>query len=96
VVSVANTYKTAVATCAQEAGTLTGCNAGALGVPATTATTHVASVAVADGVITVTPTATTVATATLKLTPALGTGGAPMTWVNTGSGCLTSSPILCK
>jgi type IV pilus assembly protein PilA len=95
VVSVANTYKTAVATCAQEAGTLTGCSSGALGVPATTATTHVASVAVADGVITVTPTSTTSATATLKLTPTM-TAGAPMTWSNAGSGCLTSSPILCK
>ena len=95
VVSVANTYKAAVATCAQEAGTLTGCSSGLLGVPATTATTHVASVAVADGVITVTPTATTVATATLVLTPTMA-AGAPMTWANTGSGCLTSSPILCK
>jgi len=96
VVSVANTYKTAVAACAQEAGALTGCNAGALGVPATTATTHVASVAVTNGVITVTPTATTVATATLILTPTLGAAGQPMTWANTGSGCLTSAPILCK
>ena len=96
VVSVANTYKTAVAACAQEAGTLTGCSSGALGVPASTSTTHVASVVVADGVITVTPTATTVTTATLILIPTLGTGGQPMTWANTDSGCLTSDPILCN
>jgi type IV pilus assembly protein PilA len=95
VVSVANTYKTAVATCAQESGALAGCSSGLLGVPATTATTHVASVAVADGIITVTPTATTVTTATLILTPTMA-AGAPMTWSNAGSGCLTSSPILCK
>ena len=96
VISISNTYKTAVATCAQEAGTLTGCSSGALGVPATTATTHVASVAVANGVITVNPTATTSTGATLILTPTLGASGAPMTWANTGSGCLTSDPILCK
>ena len=87
VVSVANTYKTAVAVCAQEAGTLTGCDLGLKGVPATTATTHVASVGVTSGVITVTPTSTTVATATLILTPTLGAAGQPMTWANTGSGC---------
>ena len=96
VVSVANTYKTAVATCAQEAGTLTGCSSGALGVPASISTTHVASVLVTDGVITVTPTATTDTGATLILTPILGTGGRPMAWLNTGSGCLTSDPILCS
>jgi len=96
VLSVANTYKTAVATCAQEAGTLTGCSSGELGVPDTTATTHVASVLVADGVITVTPTATTDTGATLILRPILGTSGAPMGWVNTDSGCLTSDPILCS
>ena len=96
VISISNTYKTAVATCAQEAGTLTGCNLNSKGIPASVTTTHVASVTVADGVITVTPTATTVETATLILTPTLGASGAPMTWSNAGSGCLTSDPILCK
>ena len=96
VISVANTYKTAVAACAQEAGTLTGCSSGALGVPASISTTHVASVLVTDGVITVTPTATTDTGATLILTPTLGASGAPMTWSNAGSGCLGSDPVLCK
>ncbi len=97
VVSVSNAYKTAVAACAQELGTVTGCNLGTNGIPATQATTHVASVAVADGVITVTPTATTNAASTLILTPTLGVGA--MTWVKTGSGCLTAqspAPSLCK
>jgi type IV pilus assembly protein PilA len=95
VISVSNGYKTAVAVCAQEAGTLTGCDLGLKGVPATAATTHVDKVEVTAGIIKVTPTATTDALATLILTPTLNTGGLPMTWSNAGSGCLTSSPILC-
>ena len=95
VISVSITYKTPVALCAQEAGTLTGCDLGLKGVPATTATTHVGSVGVTAGIITVTPTATTDVGATLILTPTLNAGGLPMTWSNAGSGCLTSSPILC-
>jgi prepilin-type N-terminal cleavage/methylation domain-containing protein len=94
VVSVGTSYQTAVATCAQDLGTLTGCSLGTNGIPATQATTHVASVGVTDGVITVTPTATTDAAATLVLTPTLGAGA--LTWAKTGSGCLTSSPVLCK
>ena len=95
VISVSNGYKTAVAVCAQEAGTLTGCDLGLKGVPATAATTHVDKVEVTAGIIKVTPTATTDALATLILTPTLNTGGLPMNWSNAGSGCLTSSPILC-
>jgi len=95
VISVSNGYKTAVALCAQEAGTLTGCDLGLKGVPATAATSHVDKVEVTAGIIKVTPTATTNVGATLILTPTLNTGGLPMTWSNAGSGCLTSSPILC-
>ena len=95
VISVSMTYKTAVALCAQEAGTLTGCDLGLKGVPASVATAHVGSVGVTAGIITVTPTSTTDVGATLILTPTLNTGGLPMTWSNAGSGCLTSSPILC-
>jgi prepilin-type N-terminal cleavage/methylation domain-containing protein len=96
--SIASAYKTAVASCAQELGTATGCTSGSNGVPATQATTHVGSVAVLNGVITVTPTATTNVASTLILTPALGVGA--LTWVKTG-GCLTAqtsptTPILCK
>jgi type IV pilus assembly protein PilA len=101
--SVANSYKTAVAACIQETGDPANCGNGAggttssNGVPVTQATTHVASVVVAAGVITVTPTATTNAASTLVLTPAAGAGA--LTWAKTGSGCLTaqgSAPILCK
>ena len=99
VISVSITYKTAVALCAQEAGTLAGCSSGAKGVPATAATTHVASVVVSDGVITVTPTSTTDVAATLILTPTLGAAGQPMTWSNNApgatSGCLGTAPPLC-
>ena len=95
--TVAAAYQTAVAVCAQELGTLTGCDSGTNGIPATQATTHVASVAVTAGVITVVPTATTSAASTLILTPTVGSGA--LTWARTGSGCLTaqgSVPILCK
>ncbi len=97
VVSVSNAYRTAVALCAQELGTVTGCTTSTNGIPATQATTHVASVAVLDGTITVTPTATTSAASTLILIPTLQVGA--MTWLKTGSGCLTaqgSVPALCK
>jgi len=94
VTSVAQAYQTAVAVCLQESGSLTGCNLGTNNIPGNQATTHVASVAVADGIITVTPTATTSATATLVLAPTVS--GAALTWSNAGSGCLTSTPVLCK
>ncbi|MFU8790089.1 MAG: pilin [Methylobacter sp.] len=97
VVSVGRAYQTAVATCAQELGTTTGCDLGTNGIPATQATTHVASVGVTNGTITVTPTATTNAASTLILIPTLGVGA--LTWAKTGSGCLTAqgtTPILCK
>jgi type IV pilus assembly protein PilA len=93
--SVGSTYQTAVSTCAQELGTVTGCNLGSNGIPGTTATTYVASVAVADGTITITPKAP-FAASTLILIPTLGT---TLTWAKTGSGCLTAQtgvPILCK
>jgi prepilin-type N-terminal cleavage/methylation domain-containing protein len=98
--STASAYKTAVAVCAQELGTLTGCDLGSNGIPATQATTHVTSIGVASGVITVTPTATTNALSTLILTPTMGVGA--FTWAKTGSGCLTAQttgnkvPVLCK
>ena len=103
VVSVATAYQTAVAVCAQELGALTACENGAAGavpangVPASQPTIHVASVLVAaNGIITVTPTATTNALSTFVLTPTLGASA--LTWVKSG-GCLTkqgTTPILCK
>ena len=97
VTSVAAAYQTAVATCMQELGTATGCDSGLNGIPATQATTHVASVAVVGGTITVIPTATTNAASTLILIPNAGVSA--LTWSKTGSGCLQiqgTTPILCK
>ncbi len=97
VTSVAAAYQTAVATCMQELGAPAGCDSGANGIPATQATTHVASVGVTGGTITVTPTATTNALSTLVLTPD-SSGAAALTWVKSG-GCTTAqgtTPILCK
>lgn len=98
VTSVAAAYQTAVAECAQELGTLTGCNLNTNGIPNTQATKYVASVAVANGVITITPDGVMIpAASTLLLTPTLGVSAT--TWDKTGSGCLTaqgSAPILCK
>lgn len=104
VTSVAATYQTAVSTCAQELGTLTGCSLGSNGIPATTATTMVGSVGVTDGTITVTPTIALNTGATLVLVPTLGASA--LTWAKTGSGCLSAktasastgiaTPILCK
>jgi type IV pilus assembly protein PilA len=100
VTAIAAAYQTAVAVCAQETGTLTGCNLGTNGIPATQATQHVTSVGVTNGIITVTPTATTNVLSTLILEPAIG--AASLTWAKDGatdSGCLTaqgSTPILCK
>jgi prepilin-type N-terminal cleavage/methylation domain-containing protein len=93
VVSMANTYQTAVAACVQELGTKTGCDIGTNGIPASQATTHVKSVAVKDGVVTVTPTATTFETATYVVTPNIGVGA--LTWTQSGD-CLKSTPVLCK
>ncbi|WP_083492268.1 MULTISPECIES: pilin [Pseudomonas syringae group] len=93
VVSMANAYQTAVASCVQETGKKEGCDLNKNSIPDTQATTHVASVAVKDGTITVTPTATTIAAATYVVTPVIGAGA--VTWTQSG-GCLTSTPILCK
>jgi len=95
--SIANSYKTAVAACIQENGVATDCNLNSNGVPDSQTTAHVQSVTVAAGVITITPTGTTNALSTLKLTPVVGAGA--LTWSKTGSGCLVkngSTPILCK
>ena len=95
--TVAAAYQTAVAVCAQELGAVAGCNISTNGIPASQSTTHVTSIGVTNGVVTLTPTATTNALSTLVLTPALGEGA--LTWARTGSGCLVaqgSTPILCK
>ncbi|HRL93653.1 MAG TPA: prepilin-type N-terminal cleavage/methylation domain-containing protein [Pseudomonas sp.] len=89
-------YQTAVSVCIQETNDVTTCDLGANGVPATQASTYVASVGVTDGTITVTPKAP-FAASTLVLIPTVGASA--VTWAKTGSGCLTvqgTLPILCK
>ena len=84
-------YKAAVQVCSLT-NAMTLCDLGTNGIPGSNATQAVASVAVADGVITVTPAAFNgiVAADTYILTPtqAVGTAGDPITaWTET---CTTS------
>lgn len=92
VISIADGYKSAVGVCVTELNTLTGCTAGSNGIPAaiTAATGNVATLAVADGVITATGVAA-VDSKTYVITPTLGAGA--ITWANTGT-CIAAS--LCK
>lgn len=89
VVSATAPYRVAVGECVQNLSTLTGCNAGTNRIPAaiTAAVGAVATLAVANGVITVTPVAANgiVATDTYVLTPTLAANGT-ITWVSSGGG----------
>ncbi len=89
VVSATAPYSVGVAECAQTLGTLTGCNAGSNNIPAaiSTAVGAITSLAVANGVITVTPVAAhgILATDTYVLTPTLNASG-QLTWVSSGGG----------
>jgi prepilin-type N-terminal cleavage/methylation domain-containing protein len=94
VLSIQDSYKTAVATCADEAGgSLTNCSNGSGGVPATAAvTTSLASNSVAAGIITMT--ATSVAGGfTSIISPAYNTASTALIWTQSGS-CLTNN--FCK
>lgn len=73
-------YKAGVETCSLT-NAIANCNTGTNGIPATTATPVVASIAVASGVITVTPNAINgiLATDTYTLTPTGGGNGAQIT-----------------
>ncbi|MFC4520739.1 pilin [Cupriavidus pinatubonensis] len=87
--------KTGVAMCYQETGTLTGCNAGANGVPTPIVSKNITTVtSVTNGVITVTTGATDTASPPANLTiidtPSFVTGNATMTWLNTGTSCNAS------
>lgn len=100
ITSVADTYKSAVATCISSLGAATNCNSGTNDIPATTSTTYIASVAVAAGQILVTPTGTggVNALSTYTLTPVITAGSSAITWT-VGGGCLQAqgtTPILCK
>jgi type IV pilus assembly protein PilA len=95
VLSMSDSYKTAVALCMQEtnASTGTGCSAGSNGVPAApAATTNLTSLGVTDGVITAT--ATTVAGGyTSVLTPSTNAANSAVTWGQSGT-CLAAG--FCK
>lgn len=83
-------YRVAVGECSQKLGTLTGCNAGSNAIPAaiSAAVGAVTSLAVANGVITVTPTAAhgIAATDTYVLTPTISAATGTLTWVSSGGG----------
>lgn len=82
--------KAGVAVCLADNLSLTGCSAGALGVPTITATKNIPTVtSVTDGVITVTSGATSSAAVALTIidTPTVAAGGANMVWTNTGTIC---------
>lgn len=90
VVQATAPYRVAVGECSQKLGTLTGCNAGSNAIPAaiSAAVGAVTSLAVANGVITVTPTAAhgIAATDTYVLTPTLDGTTGTLTWVSSGGG----------
>lgn len=88
IVSATTPYKLAVSECYQNLGTVTGCNAGSNTIPAAVTAPQgaVASLAVADGVITVTPVAQhgIAATDTYVLTPTAS--GTALIWASSGGG----------
>ena len=90
-------YKTAVGVCVLK-NPIADCDLGSNGIPLTTSSYAVASVAVSNGVITVTPNAVKGITAanTYVLTPTGGvTAGSPITaWTETCTGTATA-PALC-
>jgi len=92
------TYKTTIALCIQDLGTLTGCNAGGNGIPnAITGTNNGATIAYIDNVgvtnSVITMTSTGIATGTTKLavtmTPVAAAGAAAIDWNLGGNGCTT-------
>jgi len=90
VVQTADQYKVAIASCLEEnSGILTSCDAGSFGIPPniTTGMGQVATVTIADAVVTVVPNAThgIVAGDTYILTPVYSTQG--ITWLGSGGAC---------
>jgi type IV pilus assembly protein PilA len=90
------TYKTTVALCIQDLGTLTGCSHNTNGIPNTIAAgnagatiAYVDGVTVADGVINVTSTGIESGSTklALTLTPVAAQGDAAIDWNLTGNGC---------
>ncbi|EWH07858.1 pilus assembly protein TapA [Pseudoalteromonas lipolytica SCSIO 04301] len=83
VVLASSPYKAGVETCAMKNDTLTGCDLATNGIPDTTTTPMVASVAVKDGKIEVSGTAA-VDSVVMTLTPTRATSG-QLTWAQTCS-----------
>ena len=79
-------YKQAVAICAQELGTVTGCDAGTNGIPAAAAATTklAAGMTVTDGVISMTGTAIA-GGYTSVLNPVINAAGSAIVWNDTGT-----------
>ncbi len=89
VIAAADSYKAGVAACIlNNAGTFTSCDAGEKGIKSalTTGSGYLAAIAVADGVITATATATEgLSGETYVLTPSYTAG--KVTWAASGTSC---------
>jgi len=88
-----SSVKTAVAVCSQENGGLDSCDSGSNGVPATFATSEIASVAVDGGEILVTLSNTIgdgVNGGTITMEPVTEEGAATLAWRNTPSATITN------
>ena len=82
--------KKAIALCASDLGTLTGCNAASNGIPTIATTRNITTVtSVTNGVITVTTGATANDGTALTIvdTPTMPAGAANMVWTNSGTSC---------
>ena len=87
VLSLSDSYKTAVALCYQDTNDWTVCDANSNGIPANAAATvALTSMTVIDGAITMTGTAAT-GSYTSILTPSVNAAGSAITWAQTGT-CL--------
>ena len=93
------TYKTTIALCIQDLGTLTGCNAASNGIPNAIAAgnngatiAYVDQVGVTNSVISAVSTGVATGTTLLNitLTPTAASGAAAIDWNLSGNGCTTA------
>jgi prepilin-type N-terminal cleavage/methylation domain-containing protein len=91
VLSIGDSYKTAVAVCFADTGALVSCNANSNGVPSAAGATAnlAAGMTVASGVITMTGT-TAAGAYTSVLTPALNAASSALIWTQSGT-CLAAT-----
>ncbi len=93
-------FKTAVATCAQDTGSLAACDAGAEGIPAAISAAgtikYVNSVGVTDGVISVGMEAKLADgnPAAITLTPSSTAGQSAMNWTLSGTACTDARKLV--